>query len=142
MNSDDFEKRLQRQPLRRVPPDWREKILKEASSSRHPSFVIRHSLLSTINSGLSTLLWPNPKAWAGLGAVWVLIFALHFASRENSQVLATAPASKNAGFFMTLKDEQRTLVELMGNNQPGDAEQSRPSGSKPRSERRSATMAA
>lgn len=142
MNSDDFEKRLQRVPLRQVPPDWREKILQEAGSSTHSSFVIRHSFLSTINSQLSTLLWPNPKAWAGLAAVWILIFALQVASRGGSPMLATVPASRSSGLLMTLKDQQQTLVELMGSNPPGDAEQPRHSGPKPRSERRNATMVA
>jgi hypothetical protein len=70
MNPDDFEKRLQRQPLRKIPSEWRESILQEAKSAPHSSPVIRHSFLSTLNSTLSTILWPNPKAWAGLAAVW------------------------------------------------------------------------
>src|ERR1041385_8337991 len=93
MNSDDFEKRLQRQPLRELPQDWREKILQEAESARHSSSVIRHSFLSTINSGLSTLLWPNPKAWAGLAAVWVLIFALHRHVGDGSPMAAAVSPS-------------------------------------------------
>jgi len=38
--------------------------------------------------------------------------------------------------MMSLKDEQQTLVELMGNNQPDDIDQPRHSGPKPRSELR------
>ncbi len=98
MNLDDFEARLRRQPLRPVPPAWREAIL----DSSQPS---------TINPQPSTCwrdwLWPSPVAWAGLAATWVVILALNhaagpqmsaggprFAGSINSYVLLTRLAEE------------------------------------------------
>jgi hypothetical protein len=136
MNPDDFEKRLQRQPLRQVPSEWRESILRGATHSRHPSPATRHSLLSTLNHQLSTIFWPNPKAWAGLAAVWVVIFALHLADREHSPMMATIPAPSTPETMATLKDQQKILAELLGNNEPREVEQPRRFPATPHSERR------
>jgi hypothetical protein len=136
MNPDEFEKRLQRQPLRQVPDEWRSAILKKAPAAPHSSFVIRHSLLSSI-------LWPNAKAWAGLGCVWILIFALHAASRGSSRMLAQVHASKSANVMITLKDREQTLAELIGNNSPAnDVDKPRRFNPQPRSERCGTTATA
>ena len=134
--NDDFEKRLQRRPLRQIPSEWREDILKAATLSDHSPFVIRHSVLSTLTSRLSSILWPHPKAWAGLAGVWVVIFALQFASRGSSHVMASISASQPSTFLMSLKDQQQTLAELMGYNPPNDADQPRRVSPQPRSELR------
>ena len=87
MNADDFEKRLQRQPLRPVPKGWRAEILSAARNVTDTEHATR-SLLSTLNAQLSTLLWPSPHAWAGLAAVWVVILAVNFATSGDSQPIA------------------------------------------------------
>jgi hypothetical protein len=130
MKPDDFEKRLQREPLRKIPPGWREEILRTATPVRRTSPDARHSWLTT-------LLWPNPKAWAGLAAVWVMIFALQFSARENSRTVAMASAPQPAT-VASWKDQQQILVELMGNGQPNDADRPRHLRPQPRSERHSA----
>ena len=128
MNSDDFEKHLQRQPLRQVPGEWRREILQTAVPVRPPTLDPRPSWLSTI-------LWPNAKAWAGLGCVWILIFALHAASRGSSPMLAQIAAPKSADVMTTLKDREQTLVELIGNNNPAtDVDKPRRFNPQPRSE--------
>jgi|SwirhisoilCB3_FD_contig_91_304038_length_2691_multi_3_in_0_out_0_3 hypothetical protein len=136
MNSDDFEKRLQSQPLRQIPNGWREQILTSATSSRPSTLDPRPSLLSTIHHQLSTLLWPNPKAWIGLAAVWVLIFAIRFESHTHAPVLATVSTPSGREIAITLKDEQKILVELMENNQPHEADRPRQLPSQPHSELR------
>jgi hypothetical protein len=139
MNSDDFEKRLQSQPMRQIPGDWREQILQGARQS-DPSTLDPSARRSNARAArlsfLSTLLWPSPKAWAGLAAVWVAIFALQFWSRGHSKMVATATAPQSSHFWNRLKDEQQTLVELMGNDQPSEVDQSRNRSPKPRSELR------
>jgi len=137
MKPDDFEKRLQSQPMRQIPSKWRTQILQTANSSCHASPGARRSWLSTISHQLPTILWLNPKAWAALAAVWVVIFALQSTSRQHTETVATVSAPRPSTFLMSLKDEQQTLVELMGNNQPDDRDQPRHSGPKPRSELRS-----
>ena len=58
MNTDDFEKRIERQPLRKIPGEWRREILQaatEAQSTRaedRGNAVASASLLSTLNFGV------------------------------------------------------------------------------------------
>jgi hypothetical protein len=127
MKPDDFEKRLQSQPLRQIPTEWRRQILQNARQSAPSALDPRPSLLST-------LLWPNPKAWAGLAVVWVVVFVLQFASRETSRTVATVATSQSSAILASLKDQQKTLVELMGNDQPKDADQPPRGGPRPRSD--------
>jgi hypothetical protein len=125
MNTNDFEHRLQRQSLRQVPREWRAEILaaaRDVQTARHPSPVTRHSLLSTINHQLSTLLWPHPKAWAGLAAVWILIFSMDFSTRDTTPVMAEKSAPPSPEVIVELKQQQRMLAELIGANQARDAE--------------------
>jgi hypothetical protein len=125
MNTDDFEQRLQRQPLRQVPGEWRGEILaaaREGQAIRHSSLVIRHSWLSTFNHQLSTILWPHPNAWAGLAAVWILIFAVDFSVRDKSPVMAEKAAPPSPEVVAELKQQQRMLAELIGSSQAREAE--------------------
>jgi len=134
MNSDDFEKRLQSQPMRQIPGEWRTQILQGAKQSVPSPLDPRPSFLST-------LLWLNPKAWASLAVVWITIFALQFASRSGAPKITTESVPQSSVFWMSLRYEQQTLVELMGNNQPVDADQPPDAGPKPHSERQSKTAA-
>jgi hypothetical protein len=139
MNMDsEFEQCLRRQPLKPLPGEWRADILaaaREAQAIRHSSFVIRHSWLSTLNSQLSTLLWPHPKAWAGLAAVWLVIFALNFSMRERPPglVMRASPPSPEA--MVELRQQQKMLAELIGPAELGVANRQRVLFPKPRSER-------
>jgi hypothetical protein len=119
MKPDDFEQKLQRQPLRQIPGGWRGEILSAAKSASRP--VPRDSFLSTLNHQLSTLLWPHPKAWAGLAAVWVLIFALDFSMRDKSPVVAEKSAPPSPEVIVELKQQQRMLAELIGARETHDA---------------------
>jgi hypothetical protein len=139
MNPDDFEKRLQRLPLREIPPEWREKILQGAETPRHSSSVIRHSFLSTINSKLSTVLWPHPKAWAGLAALWLVIAAADFASSDSPTQIAQKPAQPSAETLVLVQQQQRLLAELIGPALPKDADRPKHNAAQPRSERRMET---
>jgi hypothetical protein len=134
MKPDDFETRLQRQALRQIPAGWRDEIL-AAAASRHSSRVTRHSFLSTLNHQLSTILWPHPKAWAGLAAVWILILAVDFSIRDKSPVMAENSAPPSPEMVAELKQQQRMLVELIGARDPSDADRSKPLVPRPRTER-------
>ena len=117
--NDDFEKRLQRQPLRQIPAEWREEILSVARAEqniRHSSFVIRHSWLSGIRHKVSALLWPHPRAWAGLAAVWVVIFVLHFTSLDTTQMVASKSAPPSPELIAALKSQEKLLAELLNDN--------------------------
>ncbi|MFZ0827111.1 MAG: hypothetical protein WAO02_06785 [Verrucomicrobiia bacterium] len=134
MNIDDFEQKLQRQPMRQVPAGWRDEIL-AAATARRPPQVTRHSFLSTSNPQLSTLLWPHPKAWAGLAAVWVLILAVDFSLRDPSSRIAETFAPPSPEVMVELKKQQLLFAELVGSRGPLDADRQKIFPPKPRSER-------
>ena len=104
------------------------------AGSRHSPPVTRPSWLSTLNSQLSTILWPHPNAWAGLAAVWILILAVDFSTRDQSPVVAEKSAPPSSEVIVELKQQQRLLAELMGPRDSSDADRSKTLGPRPRSE--------
>ena len=130
MKPDDFEQKLQRQPLRQIPGEWRDEILVAADVNRRNRPVRKFTfaatpfrrLLSIFNHQLSTLLWPHPKAWAGLAAVWILIFALDFSVRDKAPVMAEKSAPPSPEVIVQLRQQQRMLAELIGARETHDAE--------------------
>ena len=136
--TEQIERRLSRQPLRQVPSEWRAEILaaaRAAQPSSHLSLVTRHSFLSTLNHQLSTLLWPHPKAWAGLAAVWILIFAVNFSLPDATPRLAAKSAPPSPEAMVELKKQQRLFAELVGANEAPDADRRKTFSPRPRSER-------
>jgi hypothetical protein len=155
MNTDDFEKRLRRQTLRQVPQEWRKEILRDASVSAQSPALARGakaqrrretkkniSWLSTLSKQLSTILWPHPKAWAGLAAVWVLIFLLNVASQDHSPQFTKKSAPASPEMLAGLRDQQKLLAELIGANESSGIEQPRRFPAQPHSERRQTTAMA
>jgi hypothetical protein len=130
---DQFEQRLSRQPLRQVPPEWREEML-AAAASYHPLPVERRSFLSTLNSQLSTILWPHPVAWAGLAAIWVFIFAVDFSTHDRTPVVAQRTSPPPVEMILEVRQQQRLLAELLGPRETRDAERQRIFVPRPRSE--------
>ena len=135
-----FEQRLSRQPVKEVPPAWRAEILAAARAAQPAPQVARvakHSFLSTINGQLSAVLWPHPKAWAGLAAVWVCIIGLNLSMQEKSPVVAEKSMPASPEVIVELKKQQRLFAELVGssNAETTDADRPRVFSPKPRSER-------
>jgi hypothetical protein len=138
MKPDDFESRLQRQPLRQMPPAWRAEILaaaREAQAPVHASRITHRSWLSTFNHQLSTLFWPHPKAWAGLAAVWIAIIALNLSARDTAPVLAEKSTPPSPEVIVELKKQQRMFAELVGSYESPDADRRKVFSPRPRSER-------
>jgi hypothetical protein len=143
--NDNFEQKLQRQPLRQIPGEWREEILVAAAVNRRQatscevgrgftSAATRRSLLSILNAQLSTILWPHPTAWAGLAAVWMVILAVNFSVRDKAPAVAEKSAPPSPEVLVELKQQQRLLAELIGPRDPSDADRSKPLAPWPRSE--------
>lgn len=136
MKSEDLEQKLSRQPLRTVPPEWRTEILSAARAAvpqPHASRPAPRSVLSTINHHLSTLLWPNQKAWAGLAAVWVVILFLNHASKDDSApTLAKKSEAPSPEIIAELKKQQKLYAELTGINEPKEADRPRETLNRPR----------
>jgi hypothetical protein len=145
MKPDDFEQKLRRQSLKEIPAEWREEILavmatdanRRQEISREFTFAATsfRKLLSTLNAQLSTLLWPHPKAWAGLAAIWILILAVDFSMRDQSPVLAEKSTPPSPEVMVELQQQQRMLAELIGLRDTSDADRSKPLVPQPRSER-------
>ena len=138
MNADEFERRLQRQPLRQAPCEWRAEILtaaRDAQTVRHASRITHRSWLSTFNHQLSTLFWPHPKAWAGLAAVWIFIFAVNFSLRDPSPRMAEKSAPPSPEVMVALWKQQRMLAELVGPREEHDADRSKTQAPQPRTQR-------
>lgn len=107
MNADDFEQQLERQPLRALPPEWREQILGKAR-------VESPSELSSLGSPAAQwwreLLWPCPQAWAGVVTVWLVIFGLRFVANSESGANPPLTVGPPPPEWRALLAEQRSLL--------------------------------
>jgi hypothetical protein len=137
MKPDNFEQKLQRQPLKEIPAEWRGEILTVATGreSKVESRGQEGCWRSTLASCLSTLLWPHPRAWAGLAAVWILIFAVNFSMRDPSPVRAQKSSPPSPEVIVELRQQQRLLAELIGPRDTSDTDRSKSFVPPPRSER-------
>jgi hypothetical protein len=135
---DNFEERLRRQPLRTVPPDWRDEILRAAREAATPATAPAASRRSRIfMPWLCALLWPHPRAWAGLAAVWLVVLGLNFAARDPGRPDAmqqSAPPSPQMREL--LRQQEQMLAELIGPVDYNAADRPKPAGPQPHSERR------
>ena len=130
--NDDLEQKLRRQSPRQIPAAWREEILSAATDAS----VSRHSSPATCN-WLSALLWPHPRAWAGLAAVWIFIFALNFATRDDAPLAkAKSAVPPSPEVLMVLKQQRQLRAELVGSLEPRDADRAKTFLPRPRSELR------
>jgi hypothetical protein len=137
MKPDDFEQKLQRQPLKGIPAEWRGEILAATTGreSRVESREQEGRWPSTLVSRLSSLLWPHPAAWAGLAAIWFLILAVNFSMRDPSPVRAEKSSPPSPEVIVELRQQQRLLAELIGPRDASDADRSKSFVPQPRSER-------
>lgn len=134
MNRDDqFEKRLQRQPLREIPSAWRKEILSAAEAavaSPHSSAASRSS------SWWRELFWPCPQAWAALAAVWLVILAASLVTRETPAMASRQITPPSPQVRELLKQQGQLLAELVGPIEKHDTDRLKPLAPQPRSQRR------
>jgi hypothetical protein len=136
-DTEQFEQRLKRRPLRQVPAAWRDDILAaagKASSIKRPQPVAGRPFLSVLNERLASMLWPHPAAWGGLAAAWIFIFAVNFSTRDHEPAQAEMAVSPSPEVVVQLKQQQRLLAELLGANDSPDADRPKIFVPKPRSE--------
>jgi hypothetical protein len=143
MSHDDFEKRMQRLPLRQLPPEWREDILRTAglahrATSEAPA---RPGFFARLSRQLSTQLWLQPKAWAALATVWIAIAAMHFYCADKPTTTARKVSPPTPELMVVLHNQRRELARLVQPADSSDTEPSKSSSPGPRSERRSAILA-
>src|SRR5947209_11745220 len=90
--TDPFEEKLRRQKFCPLPAAWRNEILASARRAASETAAGNQTTdgpgraasfsLAELGRGLCNLLWPHPKAWAGLAATWLVIMGLNLASRD------------------------------------------------------------
>jgi hypothetical protein len=97
--------------------------------------MAHRSFLSTFKNQLSTFFWPHPQAWAGLAAVWILIFAVNFSMRDAGPVETVKSAPPSPEAMAELKKQQRMFAELVGASVAPDADRRKIFLPRPRSER-------
>ena len=140
--SADLEARLQRIPLRPVPSKWRAETLSQAKAGASSARVSKAALVSRqwrsssshLSDWISALLWPSPKAWAGLAAAWLVLLTLNH-SLVTSNAGTTSVVSMSKETLMIGREEQRLLAELIGPaTDSATADRPKPGVPKPRSE--------
>jgi hypothetical protein len=115
----DFEQQLQRQPLRELPRDWRAEIVAAARRASGPRS-------STPASRLTSWFWPCPRAWAGLGAAWLVIAGLNLAAERSPAQKADAVAPCSSEALLELRQQQLMLAKLISPPAAVEAEPPQP----------------
>jgi hypothetical protein len=119
MNS-DFEKRMQDLPMREVPGHWKARII--AAAQPQPAWW-------------REWLWPNPRAWAGLAAVWGFILLLSVTTPEEPSARGQKSSAPWQSFAF-LQQETEIIAQLSGADESRQAPPPPPAATKPRSSRR------
>jgi hypothetical protein len=142
---EQFESRLSRQPLRQIPSEWRAEILKEGRHAAVPKNKWDADTASlpkwNWRTSLAQIFWPNPKAWAGLAAIWIFILAMNFSCRDKSPVTSEKYTLPSREVIVELKKQQFLFAELVGPREPLDADRQKMFVPKPRSEHDQVLMA-
>lgn len=137
---DQFEEHLRRRPLRPIPADWREGILSAAHEAVKPSATppaTPRRLFSSFKSQIANLFWPSPKAWAALGAAWLLVVVFSLAAREPAlPALARTVPPPSPQLRALLQEQERLLAELVGPVEKPAADRPKPTVFPPHSQRR------
>ncbi len=102
---DDFEKLLKSQPMRAVPPQWREEILSNARAAAKPRTA------KTPATGWQAWLWPSPYAWGALAAMWVAILGFNLASNAQARRNAPSGPQPTNEQIMAMLDERRRMEQ-------------------------------
>jgi hypothetical protein len=136
-NQDQFVQQLQRQPHRALPPEWRREILDSARKAASPRYYeLQTSLSSKLPMWLQVLLWPHPRAWAGLALLWLVALFLNFEAREPAQpgaALQVAPPSRELREL--LQQQERLLAELAGPFENRNVKRQKSAMPRPRSQK-------
>ena len=131
MKPDEFEERARAQRLRELPPEWRQEILSAARAvtQARPHFIVQ------LAERLSGLLWPSPRAWAGLAAVWLGIIGINFSLADKREAVSKKSEPSSARIMMVLREQEQILTELI---EPRETPILRPKAPdvRPRSQRR------
>ncbi len=115
MNSDDFEKQLQRTPLQPPPAAWRAEILAAAHAN------IRSTTASIPEAGLlaswRALLARIPLAWGAVAALWLVIIGVNSLMSGPAITVIARSSTPVQHEPMTVWNLQRAEARLLANEQ-------------------------
>ncbi len=115
MNTDNFERKLSQRNLRQAPAEWREEILRAANRAAEcDSGRARQPWLALLTQRFTSLLWPSPKAWGALAALWIVALGINLSLREPERTVARAANVPSPEAMAQLEQQRRLLVELIG----------------------------
>lgn len=126
MKPEPLETKLAAQSWREVPLAWRREILAAARAAQAAP-------APGLWDQMAELLWPSPKAWAGLAAAWVVLILINL-GLAGSDAARRSEAAAAPQFAKHWQQQQRLLNELFD---PENAATVSPptQGPTPRSER-------
>jgi hypothetical protein len=113
MNSEEFGKKLARRTIRSIPDQWRDGILEAAMAELEPASPV----VTLQEPWWRNLLWPSPRAWAGLAAAWVAILFLNAGSLEPSGGNRGREANElihSPSWSMAMAEQKLLRAELLG----------------------------
>ena len=117
-----------------------QRVVAAAKSASRPRTAIldsRPSFLSALNAQLATLLWPSPRAWARLAAVWLVMLAVNFSTRDRASALAARSLGPPSPVTVrVLKQQEQLLAELVERDETRGADRPKAVPPRPRTERR------
>jgi len=132
MNSDNFEKRLQRQSFRPIPAEWRQEIL---AAARAAGDLPRRPSVTGGAAWWREWFWPSPWAWASGAAAWALILALNLAASSGSEMALPSAVPPSVARMASV--EKRLLMNSLTDAPAPDstAPSSEPAPARSRSDR-------
>ena len=109
MNNSEFEDHLRRQPLKPLPPHWRQQILRSCQSA--PKTSAAQGV-----ERLRELFWPHPRAWGALAVVWIVILTINLINHQeqDGSVHARPTQSEREQLRMALVEQRRLWQEVVG----------------------------
>ena len=151
MNHDAFEQRIQRQPFRPLPSEWRAEILlaaRQASTAQNESVAMTQQQpesrlalhVPAWRALFSTLLWPSPKAWYGLAAIWLVLLVINAETADNAKRVARTLPRPAPEMIAAWREQVRLLSELVQPQEIPVAEPPKPTPPRPRSEGRNSFL--
>jgi hypothetical protein len=129
----EFEQRLRQAPMKPVPADWRAEIL--AAAQPVAPTAARDLPKRAFQPWWQALLWPHPKAWAGLAAVWIIILGLNVSQRDDAPVRAEKSSPPSAETLVELRQQQQMLAELLGGHELPTADRPKTASPQPHAQR-------
>jgi hypothetical protein len=82
------------------------------------------------------LIFPCRRIWTGLAAVWIFIFIINFSQHDKSEMMARKSPPPSPEMILAFRQQELLLAELIGQNEPRDAEPPKIFSPRPSSERR------